>query len=104
LRQIGEIASYEDMRAALMADPQTADWVAEKGVTNGERKLRRLWDRTRPAAGSIADTIADMASQFAEEEKSGAEAEADSPGSTETPQPPPQEPIDIFGSLVRSRC
>jgi putative DNA primase/helicase len=37
--------SYDDMVSALRADPETADWVREKGLPYGERELRRIWDR-----------------------------------------------------------
>jgi len=37
--------SYEEMCAALRNDPETADWVREKGEANGERKLKRIWDK-----------------------------------------------------------
>ena len=33
------------MVAALRADPETADWVREKGDTASGRELRRLWDK-----------------------------------------------------------
>ncbi len=37
--------SYDDMVVALRADPQTAEWVREKGEANGGRELRRIWDK-----------------------------------------------------------
>ena len=37
--------SFDDMIAALAADPRTAEWLAEKGTANGQRELKRLWAR-----------------------------------------------------------
>ncbi|WP_245903476.1 phage/plasmid primase, P4 family [Humitalea rosea] len=49
--------TYEDLKQALDADPRTADWLVEKGTADGERELRRIWDRagTRPDAGAPDD-------------------------------------------------
>jgi len=68
LRHAGQIRSYMDMRAALMADPDTAAWTNEKGLRNQERELKRLWDKTTPLPGTVAETIADMAQTFADEQ------------------------------------
>jgi putative DNA primase/helicase len=40
-------ATFEEMVAALRADPdpETADWVREKGEANGQRELRRIWEK-----------------------------------------------------------
>lgn len=38
--------TFEEMCAALRADPETADWVQEKGDAYRGRELRRIWDRT----------------------------------------------------------
>jgi hypothetical protein len=40
-------ASYEEMRAALLAhaDPDVAEWARVKGMANGERELRRIYDK-----------------------------------------------------------
>jgi hypothetical protein len=46
LRRAGK--SFEEMCAALRADPETADWVREKGDAHAGRELRRIWDRTAP--------------------------------------------------------
>ena len=35
--------TYADMLAALGADPRTAEWLAEKGMPNGEREAKRTW-------------------------------------------------------------
>ncbi len=37
-------ATFEQMCAALRADPETREWVAEKGDASGGRELRRIWD------------------------------------------------------------
>jgi hypothetical protein len=37
--------TFEEMCAALRSDPETADWVREKGDSYGGRELRRIWDR-----------------------------------------------------------
>lgn len=41
--------SYEDMLAALGADPRTAEWLAEKGLANDQRVLKRMWPKLRDA-------------------------------------------------------
>jgi hypothetical protein len=42
-------ASYEDMRNALLtyANPEISDWVRTQGMANGERELRRIYDKAR---------------------------------------------------------
>ncbi len=37
--------TFEEMCAALRADPDTAEWVREKGDAAGGRQLHRLWER-----------------------------------------------------------
>ncbi len=60
--------TFEEMCYALAGDPETADWVCEKGEANDRRELRRIWekakqnhDHSRPAiqvqAGRL-DTLA----------------------------------------------
>ncbi|MBX6747299.1 MAG: hypothetical protein IRY87_35155, partial [Acetobacteraceae bacterium] len=44
-------ATYEQMKAALLADPETAAWTREKGLAVGERELRRIWDRATARHG-----------------------------------------------------
>ena len=46
--------TYEQMRDALLdhQDPEIAEWAQEKGLPNGERELRRVYDRA-PASGLI---------------------------------------------------
>ena len=40
-------ATYEEMRDALLEhqDPEIAEWASTKGMDNGERELRRVYDR-----------------------------------------------------------
>ena len=45
-------ATYEEMVDALLTDPETADWVRTKGQANGERELRRIWEK---ASGETTD-------------------------------------------------
>lgn len=45
-------ASYEEFCEAVRDDPETADWYAEKGITDNERELHRIWDKAgQQAAG-----------------------------------------------------
>jgi hypothetical protein len=37
--------SFEEMCAALRADPETAAWCREKGNLFGGRELRRIWEK-----------------------------------------------------------
>jgi hypothetical protein len=46
LRRDGK--TFEEMCEALRADPETADWVREKGEANNGRELRRIWDKAEP--------------------------------------------------------
>lgn len=50
LRRAGTVGTFEEMVVALHADTETREWTAEKGEPNNQRELRRLWDRTGPAA------------------------------------------------------
>ncbi len=43
-------ATMADLIAALRADPETAEWLREKGEAEGGRELHRLWDRSEPDA------------------------------------------------------
>lgn len=43
---------YEAMKAAICEDPETSSWYHEKGVSNGERELKRIFDTTNKAARS----------------------------------------------------
>ena len=43
LRQAGR--SFDEMVEALRADPETGEWVRQKGLPNGMRELRRIWER-----------------------------------------------------------
>jgi hypothetical protein len=49
-RRVGTINTYEEMVAALRADPETAEWTREKGEAAGERELKRLWDKAKAKA------------------------------------------------------
>jgi hypothetical protein len=103
-RQFGEVTSYAAMKAALIADPETAEWTSDKGLANRDRELKRLWKNTTPAAGSIGDTLADMARTFAEEDEPDPlthdpDTVCGSAVTAEIAVPPQAEPIDIFGSL-----
>lgn len=42
--------SFEDMIAALAADPRTAVWLAEKGKANNLRELKRMWNKASAKA------------------------------------------------------
>ena len=44
-------ADYEEMRDALLGhqDPEIAEWARTKGMDNGERELRRVYDRALTA-------------------------------------------------------
>jgi hypothetical protein len=41
--------TYVQMVEALLADPDTADWARTKGQANGERELRRIWQKSYDA-------------------------------------------------------
>ena len=47
LRRQGK--TFEQMCAALRADPETAEWCKEKGEADDGRELRRIWERAAPA-------------------------------------------------------
>ena len=42
LRRAGR--TFEEMCAALLADPDTAEWTRDKGEANGQRELHRVWE------------------------------------------------------------
>jgi hypothetical protein len=48
LRLRREGKSFEEMLDALRNDPETADWVRDKGMAFGMRELRRIWERAAP--------------------------------------------------------
>jgi hypothetical protein len=60
LRRAGK--SFEEMVDALANDPETAEWVREKGMAHGMRELRRIWDRAAPnsSAGHNGVTLDDF--------------------------------------------
>jgi putative DNA primase/helicase len=37
--------TFDEFRAALQRDPETADWFREKGEANGEREIKRIWTK-----------------------------------------------------------
>jgi hypothetical protein len=45
-RSAGMVSSFDELVLALHADPDTVEWTREKGEANGQRELRRLWNRT----------------------------------------------------------
>ena len=49
-------ASYEEIRDALLGhnDPEIAEWARTKGMDNGERELRRIYDRAPTVASVIS--------------------------------------------------
>ena len=62
--------TFEEMVQALRDDPETADWTREKGEANGQRELRRIWDRAapkpedhRPLIRIAAGKLAELATQ-----------------------------------------
>jgi hypothetical protein len=50
-------ATFEEMVEALHADPETAEWTGEKGEANGQRELRRIWDKS-DAKGPVIRVVA----------------------------------------------
>lgn len=58
-RLIAADCSFDQMVAALKADPETADWVRDKGEPGGGRELKRLWERARAETG-VGVTLADF--------------------------------------------
>jgi hypothetical protein len=47
-------ASCEEFCEAVRADPETADWYAEKGIAVGGRELKRIWGKTGGASAGAA--------------------------------------------------
>jgi putative DNA primase/helicase len=56
--------SFEEMCAALRADPETADWVRHKGDAYGGRELRRIWDRATSGLLSLKFSDDALALEF----------------------------------------
>jgi hypothetical protein len=50
-------ASFEEMVAALLADPETADWAREKGTAQSNREFKQIWDKAA-ASGPIIRVVA----------------------------------------------
>jgi putative DNA primase/helicase len=46
LRRAGK--SFAEMIEVLSQDPDTTDWVREKGQSSGRRELRRIWEKAAP--------------------------------------------------------
>ncbi|MDJ0391489.1 phage/plasmid primase, P4 family [Roseomonas sp. E05] len=59
--------TYDNFRQELDADPTTAAWKAEKGMANGERELRRAWERAGQTPANDDDLLTEsaVADQFA---------------------------------------
>ena len=58
---------YEEIRAALMHsdDPGIVAWTLEKGLANGERELRRIFDRSPKVGEDVAELPVVSVSSFA---------------------------------------
>ena len=56
LRRAGK--TFTEMVDALRADPETADWVREKGEADNQRELHRIWDKAG-AAPAHAEQVFD---------------------------------------------
>jgi predicted P-loop ATPase len=56
LRRAGK--TFEEMCAALRKDPETAEWVREKGEANNLRELRRIWEKAGASLQSDAPWLA----------------------------------------------
>ena len=50
-------ASYADMVAALKADPETEEWVRTKGAVDGERELKRIWNKAEVVATDAEEAV-----------------------------------------------
>ena len=65
LRRSGN--TFEEMCAALRADPETAEWVREKGEPNGGRELRRIWDKAATSTQVVAGPDDAIPPEFSDE-------------------------------------
>lgn len=64
---IADGATYEQMEAALLADPETAEWTETKGRANGARELHRIFEKAGKNRAARDDpTETGLASVFAE--------------------------------------
>ncbi len=66
MRVVRDGGNFEEMKRALAADPITAAWMAEKGESQGERELHRIYDKARaepPLIRIIAGKLYDVANQ-----------------------------------------
>ena len=66
LRRAG--ASFDEMVAAMLADAVTADWTRDKGVPNGQRELRRIWEKAGTAGPVIRVTAGELHTNTSEAE------------------------------------
>ncbi|BDG74052.1 virulence-associated E family protein [Roseomonas fluvialis] len=57
-RVVRDGGSYADMLAALGAHPHAAEWLAEKGLPNGEREAKRAWENANKRARPRAEWLA----------------------------------------------
>jgi hypothetical protein len=93
----GVIDTCEEGKARLLRDDDSGvvDWMLEKGLANGERELRRTWDKiikTPRDWDRIQRELAeDLEVGDAKPERPAEQAAADWP-----------EPMDIFGALTRA--
>jgi hypothetical protein len=51
--------TFDEMVEGLRADPETAEWVKEKGERDGQRELRRIWEKV-----GDTDEIAAVVEEF----------------------------------------
>lgn len=58
-------ANFEKMSAVLRDDPETAEWVREKGENAGGRELRRIFDKARTRAAEPLPEIAKLNEDYA---------------------------------------
>jgi hypothetical protein len=52
--------TFEQMCEALRADPETADWMREKGDADGQREARRIFDKAKTAGPLIRVVAGEM--------------------------------------------
>jgi RecA-family ATPase len=60
-------STYEEIRAALLSsdDPDIVSWTLEKGIANGERELRRLFDHAGKPSDEVVELPVVSAASFA---------------------------------------
>jgi hypothetical protein len=52
--------TYDEMVAALLADPETAEWARTKGQASGQREFKRIWDKAEQADCDSAIALDDF--------------------------------------------